>query len=268
MKAAMIHFEPVFSHFNQTFGIKKALLHTKKEIKEEKIKIPVYLVPVTEKNPREKAIEKFSSFLIKEGITHIILSNKAYKNNLIRKKMETTFETFTGTEFVKYKLYDILRKYAGSKGINLGISTLIIETDSPEKARQYILKIYKYVKKIIIKSENEAKFSEITKFFLEEYGLFIPVEQKKSQEENEILIQLDSMVEEKKVLNISSDINRSSKIIFGSKKKFKNITKYLDLNQMSLEFLIFQQYNNINEENIKRFCKDYMIKVSKIVNND
>ena len=268
MKAAIIHFEPVFSPFNQTFGIKKAILKTKKEIKEEKIKIPVYLVPITEKNPSEKAIAKFSTYLKKEGITHIIFSKEAYKKQIIREKMENNFQSFTGSEIVKYKLYDILKKYAGGKAIPIGSSTLILETDSPEKARQYILKIYKYVKKIVIKSEQAEIFNDVTQFFLQEYGLFIPVEHMRKKEENEILVQLDSMTEEKKVLNISSDVNRCNQIIFSSKKKFKQITQFLDFDQMTLEFLIFQQYSNINEEKIKRFCKEYMIKVSKIVNND
>ena len=147
MQGAIIHFEPIFSNLDQSLLIKKTLKKVKKEIITENLKIPVYCMPIAEKKPSQKAIYHFVNHLKENNIQSIILSEQAKKFAYLLKEYKKDFYIFNGNYVINYKINDILRKYAREKNIEIGKSTAVLITNSPEKAREIILKIYKIVKR-------------------------------------------------------------------------------------------------------------------------
>ncbi|MBE7048478.1 MAG: hypothetical protein E7393_03790 [Ruminococcaceae bacterium] len=266
MKAAIIHYEPVFSRLDQSLFLKRTMRQIKSEIKTEDIKIPIYLLPICGENPSKKAIEKFCSYLKKEQIKKIIITNQASSVLKNFSLLEKNFSFFYGDTIIKYKIKDILRKYALLKNLELSKETVVIETDNPNKAKELIAKINQMVRKIKIETKDADKFKSLTEYFLQEYGLFIEINKK--NDKHGIIIQLDSMKEKKDSLRLYTEKNNNNQIIFNCKNHFNQIKKYLTLNQKTLELLIFQKYGTINEQNCRRFCKDYHIRVSNFKNND
>ncbi len=265
MQSAIIHFEPVFSNLDQSLLIKKSLKKVKKEMESEGIKIPVYCLPIAEKKPSQKAVHHFVKYLKENNIQSIIFSEQAKKFEYLLKEYEKEFYIFNGNYVINYKIYDILRKYAREKEMEIGKSTAVLITNSPERAQEVILKIYKFVRKIKIETTCKEKFLKLQEYFLEEYGLFIIFDSKNEKEKNEISILLDNK-------EIKADLCLAGKneinLIFACKKEFKEIKKYLQFNQKTLEFIINAHFGGLSEETIKRFFKEAVPKISKIKNND
>jgi len=107
-------------------------------------------------------------------------------------------------------------------------------------------------------------FSALTEEFLDEYGLFIDVFREESKKEETVLVQLDSLCEEKGCLHLSADFEKSATIFFRLNEKGKKIGSVFPITQQALEFLIFMQFGHVSEETIRLFCKEYSTKIDKI----
>lgn len=261
MSCAIVHFKPCFTKWNQIFFTKKI----KEKIKEETIildkKIPVYLIPVVKEKPSEKMIAWFISYLKKEKIDTILLSDDAEALPFIN-KIKNCFQIFDGTKVINYKLYDILRKCAEVKQVELSKSTLIVYANEPEFAKDYILKTYKFVKKIKIQTGKASLFSDLSAFFLYEYGLFIDFVKEVKKENNEIIIALNDILYES---DFYFGKGKNTEVIFSVKNLLSEINSYKKINQNTIEFLIYLLYGNIKDENIKRFFKSYSVRVIKLI---
>ncbi len=264
MNSAIIHFEPVFSKLDQSIFIKRTLKKVKKNVVIEKKAIPVYILPLCQENPSEKAMMKFISYLKAEGIQRVLLSDAAETFPIID-ILKENISIITGMSVINYKIYDILRKCAGARELSLENSTLLLYTNRPALAKELILKIHKHVKKIKIETEKPELFTELTDHFLEEYGIFISVNQERTEED--LKVQLDG-IEKKVGMDLYINEEKPSNILFFDKNAFAEIKPFKKLNQSCIEFLIDQYYGTIKNETIRQIFKDYSVRITKIENND
>ena len=252
MNSAIIHFEDSFSRMDQFF-INKTIKRIKKSITLENTAIPMYLLPISKEKPSLKAMKRFITYLKEEKIKYVIFSPSALPFLELFISQNEGLEFFSGKHVIYHKIFDILRKYAEKKDIELSASTVTILTEYPEQAKEIILKIYRYVKKIRIKTKYKEKFAPLLEYFLYEYGLYIICEE---QEEN---------IKEEIILPVQ---NFNINVFFKCKKNVGDISSYIDVNQEGLEFIIYSLYHSLSEETVKRFCKEYIPKISKIKNKD
>lgn len=261
MKSAIIHYEPIFTKWEQRFFIKKAFKKVKSTIMVNKKEVLVYKLPVTEENPSEKMMLRFLSYLKKENIDSVLLSDRA-KSLPVSSMLKGHFKFFDGNSVINYKLYDILRKCAESAGTELNDATLTLITNKPDVAKEFILKVYKHIKRIKIKTENPTLFSDLTSFFLYEYGLFIEIVGQVKKQEKDIVILFDGSCD---MADISFNNENTTEILFSAKNIFREIMPYVKLNQNTLEFLIYQLYGNISTQSVKSFFKAYSVRVIKLI---
>lgn len=261
MSCAIVHFKPCFTKWNQIFFTKKLKEKIKSEIIISNKKIPVYLIPVVKEKPSEKMIAWFISYLKEEKIDTILLSDDSEALPFIN-KIKNCFQIFDGTKVINYKLYDILRKCAEVKQVELSKSTLIVYVNEPEFAKNYILKTYKFVKKIKIQTDKPSLFSELSAFFLYEYGLFIDIVKEVKKENNEIIIVLNDTLYES---DFYLGKEKNTEVIFSVKNLLSKINFYKKINQNAIEFLIYLLYGNMKDENIKKFFKSYSVRVIKLI---
>ena len=263
MKTAIIHFEPLFSGFAQSFRFKKALKSSYIIKKDGKYKLPIYRIPVYEKNPSDKATRKFCEFLKQEKIERILFSKETKRVPRAVSFLKNNFPLFTGETVINCSIVEILRKYAAKQDKVLGESTLCVETDSPQKAERMIKKIYKHVKKIKLKTKYPDRFQDIREQFLKDCGLFIEINSPKTA--SELLVQLDSMLPKEEALHLCFDETAGSKIIFKIKNGFTEFEKMTELNQSAIEFLICLQFGKLSEQAVLQFFKSHSVKISKIL---
>lgn len=261
MKSAIIHFEPVFSRWDQSLFTRKAFKNVKSEINVNDKQILIYNIPVWKEKPSEKMMLRFISYLKEEEIDTILLSDSAEALS-ISHVLKKHFKIFNGSFVINYKLYDILRKCAEAHSLELSESTLVLLTSQPEKAKEFILKIYKHIKRIKIKTEKPEIFSELSSFFLYEYGLFIEVSKQTEKKEFELFIYIDGLLDS---ANLYLGDAKQTEIIFNGKNLFKEIKKYKKLNQITLEFLIYQFCGKLSHQNIKLFFKTYPVRIIKLI---
>lgn len=261
MNLAIIHHEPIFSKWNQIFFTKKVKEKIKREITILNKKVPVYLIPIIKEKPSEKAINQFILYLKEENIDIVLLSNDV-ECLPVAKEIKKHFLFLNGNKVINYRLYDILRKCADARNTELSKSTLIISAEEPEQVKQFILKVYKFVKKIKIQTNKPSLFSDLSAFFLYEYGLFIEIVKEVKKTDNEIII---SLTEKSQQADVCFCNEKNTEIIFSVKNLLYEINSYKKLNQEMIEFLIYLLYNNIKEENIKRFFKTYSVRVVKLI---
>ena len=261
MKSALIHFEPVFTKWEQSLFIKKAFKKVKSTIIINEKEIPVYKIPVFSEKPSEKMIQRFINYLKEENIDSVLLSESAALLS-VSYMLKNHFKFFTGNYVINYKLYEILKKCAESRSLELSDSTLVLLTESYENAKEFIIKVYKNVRKIKIKTDKPTAFSELASFFLYEYGLFIEISRKEEKKEDEIYILLDGLCES---ADFYIDGENKTEILFSAKNLFKEITPYVKLNQNTLEFLIYQLLGNLSQQELKTFFKMYSVRVVKLI---
>lgn len=252
MNAAIIHFEDRFSRLDQIL-INRTLKKVKRTIKMQEEHIPMYLLPLSKDKPSAKVMKRFITYLKEEKIKYVIFSKEALPFLELFKNHNEGIEFFSGIHVIHYKIFDILRKYADKKNIELSASTVTLITEYPEQAKEMILRIYRYVKKIRIKTKYKEKFTPFLEYFLHEYGLYIICDETEENSHKEIMFPIQYY-----------DMN----VFFKCKKEIGDISSYININQEGLEFIIYALYHSLSEENVKRFCKEYIPKISKIQNND
>lgn len=261
MQSALIHFEPVFTKWEQNIFIKKAFKKVKSTIMINEKEIPVYKMPVFMEKPSKKMMQRFISYLKEENIEYVLLSESAASLS-VSYILKNHFKLFTGGSVINYKLYEILKKCAESRNKELSDSSVVLITESLENAKEFIMKIYKHVKKIKIKTDKPTIFSDLTSFFMYEYGLFIEISRKTEKKENEIYILLDGLY---KSADLYVNGDDKTEILFSAKNLFKELTPYVKLNQYTLEFLIHQLSGNLSQQGIKSFFKMYSVRVIKLI---
>lgn len=261
MKSAIIHFEPIFTKWEQRFFTKKAFKKVKSTVMINKKEVLVYKLPVTEENPSERMMLRFLSYLKEENIDTVLLSDSA-KSLPVSSMLKSHFKYFDGNSVINYKLYDILRKCAENASTELSDATLVLITNKPDVAKEFILKVYKHIKRIKIKTEMPTLFSDLTSFFLYEYGLFIEIVGQAKKQEKDIFILFDGNYD---IADLSFNNENKTELIFSAKNYFKEIMPYAKLNQNTLEFLIHQLYGSISQQSVKSFFKVYSVRVIKFI---
>jgi len=246
MNAAIIHFENIFSKTDQIL-INKTLKQVKRIINMEESKIPLYLLPIYKEKPSPRAMKRFITYLKEEKIRYIIFTEAALPYRELFLELTNDFQFFSGHHVIYYKIFDILKKYAEKQGIELTNSTVTLLTEFPEQAKEMILKMYRYVKKIRIKTKYKEKFSPLLEYFLYEYGLYIICDEQEEGVKEEIILP---------VQNFNVDV------FFKCKKNIGEISSYINMNQESIEFLIYSLYHSLSEGTVKEFCKEYIPKIT------
>lgn len=250
MSVALLHFEPCFKKIDQNIFFKRTLKKLKKQVIVCGKPITVYLIPVYEKKISEKAVEKFITYLKSEKVDKILLSDSA--NSLsCSQKIKNAFLSCSGSSVIIYMVYDILKKCAAQKNIDLYESTIILSDEQPHIMKKTILKLYKYVKKIKILTENPERFKELISEFLYDYGFMIETCNK--TEENEIFI---------------NTADYKKEIIFYIKRIKDEFSYCKNINQAVIEFLCENFFKGFNDSHIKAFINEFSPRVIKIKNND
>lgn len=264
MDAAIIHFEPCFSKWDQSVFFNKTIKKIKKTINIKDVSVFVYTLPLNEENPSEKALKRFFTYLKGEKIKYIISSNQAKEFTNVLEQLEENFLFFNGKTVINYLIYDILRKCAKIKEIKPEESTVTLLINDPHYAKEIILKICLHVKRIRIQTQDKEKFKELFDFFLNEYGLFILTDQRDDKEEKALVLCFDEAFN-----HIKADFNfcGKDKVLF-QVKNINELSKLLTIDQKAMEFLIYTQYQKVSNETVKQFFKANMPKIIKIKNND
>ncbi len=263
MQSAIIHFEPVFSKYDQGIFFKRALKRCKRSFIIEGKEFFVYLVPIFLEKPSEKALSRWIDYVKEEGVRRVIVS-KTVKGLKMADSLREAFSVYDGKSVINYKLYDILRKCAGEKGVNLSDSTLMLSSNDPERVKEAILKCYQYVRKITLKTNHPERFSELSAFFLEEYGLYISLHSKEPQNDSILQIDLDGFEEH---CDFSYNIEKSQ-VYFSKKHLFAGLMPYSDLDQGAVEFLAENLKKSHEKNHVREFFDRYLLRITKIKNND
>ncbi len=263
MKSAIIHFEPVFSKYDQSIFLKRTLRRIKKTFQIEEKEFFVYLMPIFFEQPSEKAMHRMVTYLKEEGIERVLFSKSA-KSLQESEILRHSFLTYDGQSVINYKLYDILRKCANSKNLSLEDSTVCISCDDPDTVKKIVFKLYKYVRRITVKTKKPEVFSELVSFFLHEYGLYIEINHEPVEEKNQFILDIDGTETN---ADFSFQAERHQ-VLFSKKHLFAGFMPYHDLDQQAVEFLAEGFYGSLQGNAIREFFDRYLLRITKIKNND
>lgn len=264
MNTAIIHFEPVFSKRDQGIFFKKTLKKIKREIQIENHSVLLYLLPVSFVNPSEKAVMKFIAYLKEEKIEKLLLSDSVKKRpeaEILKKH----FQIYEGNTIINYKIHDILKKCSQKKDFALEDSTLVLYSNQPEWAKEFLLKVYPLVKEIHIQTKVPEQFSQIILYFLQDYGIYIAMNEK--NDEKEIVVVSDEDFQGV-VGDLYLNCEEQTKVLFQKKFMLEDFEKIVEPNQKMIEFLVENIYDNLKNENIQQFFTKYPVRITKIKNND
>ncbi len=260
MNGAILHFEPIFSKWDQSIFLSKTLKRIKSEIKVDNMTIPLYLLPINIDTPSEKAMDKFTCYLKEEKVDKVLLTD-AVKKLPICKKIKNGFYIYDGKPIINYYLIDILKKCSFDQELSLQESTLVLISDSPEQVKEILVKCCSIVKDVCIDTKHPERFEELRQSILESYGIYVSFSHKRSSKD--IIISLE---DNQKPFTFS--MNQKSKIIFYNQKLLKDFLPFIECNQEMLEFFVEKKFNSTKRRYIQQFNKDYPIVIAKIKNND
>jgi len=238
----------------QALKIKKTFLN---------INYVAYGIPLYKGNIKEKQLKKCIDFIKKDNITKVLLADSV--PNDIYHILSTEFEVIQGNKIINCMISDILKVCAAKREINLEDSTVVLLTDNPDHAKEIILHIYKYVKKIEIKTKEQNRFSLLNEFFIQEYGLFIEIN-KEIEKEDSIYLNLDEKDNKKVDFDFSCNSFCKNKVYFKIKKGEKEIKPFVKLHQAAVEFLMLKNNLQLESAQISRFCKEHRLRIMKIEN--
>ncbi len=265
MSCGFIYFEPGFSKVDQSVLLRRTLRECETEIKTEGMKLRLFRLPLCEENPSMKTVSRFSAWLKKREIHQLYISDLPAQFVEVKRALAREFSIFNGLSVIDYAIYDILRKYAAQKEIKLADATLVLYTNNPQKTRDMILKLYRHVRRIRIQTENPERFSELSAYFLREYGLYIALENEKRRP-NEIHVVLeDGQKPEVCDINLCGG---SPAVYFNMKQHFKELSRFGSCRQELVEFLCYLHEESISETAISNFFRAFTPKIIKIKNND
>ncbi len=261
MACAIIHYEPSFSRMDVGFFIKRTLKNVKKVIQDDECYYLLYLLPICENYFSKKGFDEFVSYLKKENINKIILTKQALKCEKTEKLLNC-FNTYDGLSLINAEIYEIIKKCALKKHLQLSKSSLVLYTNQPEKAKSVILKLYHFVKDIVIQTKEEEKFIDLSFYFLENYGIDVLINGKIPKEAVSVII--DGRFE-----NGNYDFSFSdSRVLFCGKKIHRELNEILEMNQFTMEYIIENRQKNLENQQIHQFLKENDLKIVKIEKND
>lgn len=263
MACGIVYFTPGLSKADRGIFLRRTLRRCKTVISCEGKPVSLFRLPVCETAPSEKAMRRFVTYLKDNQIDRILLSQIPPSVAETLAPLTQNFTVFDGFSVINYKIYDILRKYAAKSGINLAESTVVLCTDIPETARQLILKLYRHVRRIRIETGQPERFGDLAAYFLEEYGLYLPLT-KQEKRQNEVYISADGQRQDCDIVMRGGSLEVS----FFIKDAFRELSHYCKYNQATVEFLCYLHEQTLSDSAISRFFKIYAPKISKIKNND
>ncbi len=223
-------------------------------------------VPVYKENIKQRDAEKLIVYLKSNQVTHVLLTQDFLNQTKFCQMMQENFLMPEGIQIIKHKIFDIIRKCAVQKGIEIQASTVALMTDSPKEAEEYIMRLYRHVRKIRIITKSADAFAILQNRFMEEYGLFISCDEEIALK-NEITISLN-------IIKTESDFNVSRQNLFDNQLQFrmkygdKELFPHAPLCEDAIAFLMLQKGLIPTEESIRRFFKEHYVKITKIKNND
>jgi len=223
-------------------------------------------VPVYKEKIKERDMEKMIAYLKSNQVTHVLLTQDFLQYTKFCQMMQEKFLMPEGIRIIKNKIFDIIRKCAIENCIEVQNSTVSIVTDSPKEAEEYIMRLYRHVKKICIITQHPDAFLSLQNRFMEEYGLYICCDVENVQE-HDIIINLEQN-QEKNHFNARREHLFDNKLQFRMKNGKKELFTHMPLCEDAVAFLMLQVSLVPTEENVRRFFKDYNVKITKIKNND
>lgn len=223
-----------------------------------------YGIPLYKGKIKDKQLNKCIDFIKKDNIENILLSD--YADAEIKEKIMQKFNVINGNRIINCMIFDILKVCAVKKEMELENSTVVLITDNPERAKDVILQIYKYVKKIEIETTEKNQFASLNEFFIHEYGLFIEINIEKENDKH-IYLNLDEKNHKKADFDFSSASFLKNKVYFKIKKGEKEIKPFVKLHQAAIEFLMLKNNLQIESAQISRFCREHRLRMMKIENN-
>ncbi|MBE7010806.1 MAG: hypothetical protein E7418_04870 [Ruminococcaceae bacterium] len=263
MHTAFVYTYEETSLFNYIL-YKRLLKNCKKKEKICDIEFDSYGIPVYKNKFYSKHAELIKQYLKEENIQSVLLSDGTDRR--VKNFLSLHFSIIDGNKVIENKVYDILKKCVEKKESEIEKSTVVIRTNDNYNLQNFILQMYRYVKKIKIETENKEKFTELTEYFMREYGLYIDVESNVKDKE-EIVISYGSNSNKKADFYFNSKENKQ-KVLFKMKKGENTIKNYKEIDQALIEFLIYKKNLMVNSEQICGFMKEYKVRIAKIENND
>ncbi len=255
MPGAIIHFEPIFSRLDQGFFFQRTL----KKIKRERPDFLLYLLPINQERPSKKALYEFISYLKNEKIERILFT-EAMKKRPEAEILLKHFQTYEGNTIINETIHEILKNCSQKKHLCLQDCTLVFYTNYTETLKELVFKLYPFVKTISIQTEHEALFLDLTSHFLENYGIYISVNQKFPKENIKLFLDGEQR---------NSDFSfQTSEILFSQSVIPDEIRTLLKPNQYFLEYMIEKQQKKLKNEQIHQFFIENQLNIVKIENND
>lgn len=215
------------------FGIKR--LFKKRIIKGNKLMLTFIPLPHSLGEKLKKLyFKKLCNFFHKMHIRNICAYN--IKDALLAYELRNEFNILKGISVFYDHFYDILKRFSQKMGYPLQECELVLISNYPKEAQQYILKMIKDVKSIAIFTTKPDHFKNMVEEIKNQYGIYITL---KNQD--------DKVKKCKKVY-----INLEPTPIF--KESFFQSVHMIDLYQLyqgAFQDVIFS-YNTVEEDVIKK----------------
>ena len=189
---------------------------------------------------RKRYVKKLCKFFHKMHIRNICAYN--IKDTLLAYELKNEFYVLKGISVFYDYFYDILKRFSQKNGYLLQECELVLISNYPKEAQQYILKMIKDVKSIAIYTTKPDNFKNMVEEIKNQYGMYITLKNKE-----------DKVKKYKKLY-----INLEPTPIF--KETFFQSVQMIDLYhfyQGAFQDVIFS-YNTLEED---------MIKANKIIKN-
>ncbi|MBE7035989.1 MAG: hypothetical protein E7403_01695 [Ruminococcaceae bacterium] len=100
------------------------------------------------------------------------------KNPVLAYKLRTEFYILKGISVFHDAFYDILERFSKKIGYPLKECELVLISNYPREAKQYILKIIKQIKSIVIYTTKPDKFTNMIEEIKKQYGIYITLKSK------------------------------------------------------------------------------------------
>ncbi len=172
------------------FGIKR--LFKKRIIKGKKMTLIFIPLPNSLGEKLKKLyIKKLCKFFHKMHIRNICAYN--IKDTLLAYALKNEFYILKGTSVFCDHFYDVLKRFSQKIGYSLKECELVLVSNYPKEAQQYILKMIKAVKSIAIYTTKPDTFKNMVEEIKNQYGIYITLKNKddKVKKYNKIFVNLE-----------------------------------------------------------------------------
>lgn len=135
--------------------------------------------------------KKLCKFFHNMNIRNICAYN--IKNPILAHKLRTEFYILKGISVFYDAFYDILERFSKKIGYSLKECELVLISNYPREVRQYILKIIKHVKSIVVYTTKPDKFTNMIEDIKNQYGIYITLKSKedRAKKYNKIYVNIE-----------------------------------------------------------------------------